>query len=76
MGNLNTNKDFDEERIRFCNKWGSLTLRLTAIKSNEEMEGGESGATFEKHLSDFQRDIEKINALDFPKRKISRVFMV
>lgn len=40
------------------------------------MEGGKSGATFEKHLSDFQRDIEKINALDFPKRKISRVFMV
>jgi hypothetical protein len=68
LGNLNTDKDFDEERIRFCNKWGPLTLRLTAIRSDEEMEGGENGATFEKHLSDFQIDIEKINALDFPKR--------
>ena len=68
LGNLNTDKDFDEKRIRFCNKWGSLTLRLTAIKSDEEMEGSENAATFEKHLSNFQRDIEKINALDFPKR--------
>lgn len=54
IGNPFKNEFIDENRIRFCNKWGYL--------QGEK----ENGATFDVLLSDFQRNIEVREKLRFP----------
>lgn len=62
LGSPFNNEHIDEQRIRFSNKWGTLY----SFRNHHEARG-ENGATFDKLLWNFQKDIEARKSSDFPQ---------